>query len=157
MPITPDTKPSGCQCEGGSRTPGCPCSLAGMLFMDVLLMGCEGKQLSQGGEGSEAQMEGPSFIDEELPCHKRFLPAAAGPRWQHGLLKINHPPGRGARERAGEVKMAEEEDFFAVLALQHHGDAGKGPLPQGGKGSYLLSIHAGQHPGFGSLLPAPAQ
>lgn len=32
------------------------------------------------------------------------------------------------------MEMAEEEDFFAVPALQHHGGAGKGPLPQGGKG-----------------------
>lgn len=30
--------------------------------------------------------------------------------------------------------MVEEEDFFAMPALQHHGDAGKGTLPQGGKG-----------------------
>lgn len=48
------------------------------------------------------------------------------------LLKINHLPGRGVGERE-EVEMAEEENFFAVPALQHHGDAGKGPLPQGGK------------------------
>lgn len=42
-----------------------------------------------GGEGSEAQMEDPSFIDEVLPRHKRFLPAAtaAGPRWQHVAVK----------------------------------------------------------------------
>lgn len=32
------------------------------------------------------------------------------------------------------MEMAEEEDFFAVPALQHHRGAGKGPLPQGGKG-----------------------
>lgn len=37
--------------------------------------------------------------------------------------------------------MAEEEDFFAVPALQHHGGAGKGPLPQGRKGQLPL-----QHP-----------
>lgn len=42
-------------------------------------MGCEGKLLSRGGEGSEAQMEGPSFIDEVLPRHKRFLPLLLAP------------------------------------------------------------------------------
>lgn len=40
-------------------------------------MGCEARQLSRGGEGSEAQMEDPSFIDEVLPRHKCFLLAAA--------------------------------------------------------------------------------
>lgn len=98
----------------------------------MLFMGCEAKQLSRGGEGSEAQMEAPSFIDEVLPHHKHFLLVAPdGSVW---LLKINHPPGRGAGERGEEVEMVEEEDSFAVPALQHHGDAGKGPLPQGGKG-----------------------
>lgn len=79
--------PSGCQCE--MRAPEPLAAPGASLGCGVLFMGCEAKQLSWGAEGSEAQMEDPSFIDEVLSCHKRFLPAATagGPRRQHVAVK----------------------------------------------------------------------
>lgn len=103
---------------------------------DLLFMGYQAKQPAHGGE---REMKRKWRIHLLLTrcclvtsafCRLPLLVAPDGSMW---LLKINHPPGRGAGERGEEVEMGEEENFFTVPALQHHGDAGKGSLPQGEK------------------------
>lgn len=124
--------PSGCQCDTSAPEPlAAPGASLGCCSWGV-------KPSSSHGEEREAKRKWRLHLLLTKCCLITstfcWLPLLVGPDGSVWLLKINHPPGRGAGERGEEVEMVEEEDSFAVPALQHHGDAGKGPLPQGGKG-----------------------
>lgn len=97
-------------------------------------MGCEAKQPSRGEREVKHKWRIHLLLTRCCLVTSAFcrLPLPLAPDGSMWLLKINHPPGRGVGERE-EVEMVEEENVFAVPALQHHGDAGKGALPQGGE------------------------
>lgn len=132
IPMAPGTTPSGCQCE--RRAPEAWLPLEHRWDVACCSRGVKPSSPHRGEREAKRKWRIHLLLTRCCLVTSAFcwLPLPLAPDGSVWLLKINHPPGRGVGER-GEVEMVEEENVFAVPALQHHGDAGKGVLPQGGE------------------------
>lgn len=75
-------------------------------------------------------------------CQLPLLVAPDGSMW---LLKINHPPGREAGKEEKKWKWWRKRISLLCQPCSIMGVLGEDPCHKGGKGSYLLSMHAERH------------